>query len=311
MKFLMNYRCFPVAMGRYIHWALERLGHTVILAGENDPRGPEWVPWGSGFFYPDYACKPDIKLVNSNLTSLPEVLAQSGPVDAIIQMGDICWLRGDAPEGVPNIMVATDPHAVEYSERLIYADKFFNMQNVYMAKYQFFEEQEWMPYGFDPTIHKPIEQPNNYDIVFIGLQYDHRMKVLQKAVEKGWRVFNQLGVIYDESNKIYNQGHIAYNWSSQLDVPARVFEGLASKRLLVTNRLPDLSLLGFVEGVHYVGYDDEYEAINMMEYYLNNPDKAREIAEKGYEEVQKHSWDIRAQQIVSYVENYRNNTNKK
>ena len=54
MKILVNFRAFPVAMGRYFYDAFRKMGHEVILVGSQDPRGAEWIPWGD-FRFPDYA----------------------------------------------------------------------------------------------------------------------------------------------------------------------------------------------------------------------------------------------------------------
>lgn len=299
MKILMNYRCFPVAMGRYFHWAFERLGHEVFLVGEQDPRGPDIVPWGDGYSFSKYKNVPNLLIPYANMIQVQTVLDQIDfKPDILIQAGDISWLQGASP--IPNIIIGTDPHVINYRPRLEYADKFYCMQDIYMQPYKLEfpdKKMEWLPYAYDPTIHKKLDLEQKYDVVFIGLQYELRMKVLNALKEK-YKVFNELGIIYHESNEIYNQGLIAFNWSSQLDVPARIFEGMACGRLMVTNRLPDLAKLGFEEGLHYVGFDTAEEAIREIEYYIANPDKACEIAQRGHEAVKEHTWDARAQKII-------------
>lgn len=310
MTILLNYRHFPVAMGRYWRMGFEALGHKVIGAGSMDERGPEYVPWSPPGFFPQYAHRPEI-LPESGLPAvdrwpLDQVLAMSPEKpDLIVQAGDVSWLSGDAPEGIPNVIVATDPHAVDLHPRLEHADLFVCMQDGYLKSdyADYTGAKTWIPYGYEQTIHRPLPgSPDKYDICLIGLLYPQRAAVLDRLRARGVRVFNDLGIAYHESNIIYNQSKIAFNFSSKLDVNARTFEGMAGGQLLVTNRLPDLEKNGFIENVHYVGFSSLEEAEEKVMWYLGHDAEREAIAKAGHEFNKPNTWANRAQALLDAVE---------
>lgn len=298
MKILMHHRHFPVSMGRYLKRALRKLGHEVFSVGSIDPRGPEYVIWSPGG-YPQYVDAP--ALVTPEVPSYPldEVLRSiSFSPEAIIQMGDVTWLEGKAP--VPNVIVMTDPHCVDYHPRLAHADLQICMQDHYRDLYP---GSFWVPYAYDEEFHYFIPgEPREYDAVLIGLQYDNRVAVIERLRGMGHRVYRALGDLFHEGTRIYNRSLIAFNWSSRMDLPARFYEGLAYKRLVVTNRVPDLLRAGFQEGVHYVDFQSEDEAVEKCAFYIGHPELAQAIAERGYQAVQtKHTWRARAVQILTLM----------
>lgn len=291
-KALINYRHFPVAMGRYIHWALENLGHTVFSVGEYSGG---YIPWGKQYYYPEYKMPPNLAIPATERYPLSSVLsAIEFKPDLIIQAGDVSFLEGKSP--VPNIIIATDPHAVDYTPRLVHADRFVLMQETYRSKYP---KADWMPYGYDADIHRWLRKYPVYDVVFCGLQYQHRIETLDRLKSLGYSVSYGLGLIYDDYVNKYNDGKIAFNWSSKDDLPARFWEGLAMHNLVVTNRVPDLKLFpDLKEDRDYVAFSTQDEAVSKIEYYLKNEDKAAKIAASGYKKVQPHTYTNRVKKLL-------------
>jgi len=288
MNILINYRHFPVAIGRYIHWAFERLGYNVISCGEYSSGK---IPWGDQFDFPEWKMPPDVILPAVSSFPIQEALkmvrAKGYDPDMVVQAGDVSFLEGKAD--IPNMIIATDPHAVDYTPRLVHADYFLCMQNCYISKYG---GGTWFPYGFDEDIHKRRAKIRIYnDVVFCGLQYDHRVDLLKEIERRGWYVGNAFGKIYDQYVEHYSTGRIAFNWSSKDDLPARFFEGMALSNMMVTNKVPDLELFPDIkEGRDYVGYSTKEEAIEKIEYYLNNPELGMEIAHEGWRAVRPHTY---------------------
>ncbi len=304
MKILVSARQFPVTMSRYWEGGFEALGHTVIRVGPIDPRGPDIVPWSPPAMLPQYAKMPDVLTPNVDVWHLDQVLSMVEKPDLIVQAGDVFWLDGDAPEGIPNVIVATDPHAVDVHPRLVHADLFVSMQKFYLDRdfKGYTGKKTWIPYGYEPTIHRKLEnEPDLFDVCFIGLPYPQRTATLEQMQQRDIKVLNRLGIVYHESNKLYNQSKIAFNWASQQDTPARVFEGMAAGCMMLTNRLPDLPHLGFVENVHYVGFDTAEEAVEKVLYYLGRPEEMKNIADAGHAFVEPMSWKNRAAQLLERV----------
>ena len=158
MNVLIHYRHFPMSIGRYIHWALENLGHSVMSAGSYSYGK---IPWGDQYYYPQYKIPPLIVLPDVNEYPLEDVIWRL-PVkpDLVIQAGDTQWLTGKSP--VKNIIVATDPHVLDYHPRLTHADYFVSMQKYCLPQY---EKGIWMPYGYDEYIHRELKRDNKYNVL--------------------------------------------------------------------------------------------------------------------------------------------------
>jgi hypothetical protein len=299
MNIIVHFRHFPVAMGRWFDWALRDLGHEVWSVGCYD--GPN-IPWGEGFSYPDYDFPPDYEIPEMDYP-LKDVLEQCPfEPDMILQASDTTYLMGKAP--CPNVILATDPHAVDYHSRVKSASHYISMQDFYLDEIDF-PRKMWVPYGYKEDLHIYKEKKIIYDVVFIGLQYSHRLDILNQLKEEGLNVYCDLGKIYEEYVDIYNQGLVAFNYSSRKDLPARFWEGLAMKRCVVTNDVPDLKKLDFEEGRDYIAYNSPQEAVEKIHYLSTNPEHALWIAEQGYIKLKSHghTYKDRAKEILEHVFN--------
>lgn len=292
MKILLHYRHFPVAIGRYIHWALQGLGHDVISCGYYS-HGK--IPWGDEFYYPDHKYPPRVKLPNVEVYPINNIKRK---FDIVIQAGDTHWLEGDP--GTRNIIIGTDPHVIDYTPRLKHASHFFCMQKCYLKDYSW---GEYLPYAYDRDIHVYIpDEDILFDVVLSGLQYPNRTRFMELMELRGHRVYNALGAIYDEYALVYNQGKIAFNWSSKDDLPARFWEGLAMRRLVLTNRVPDLNEFpDLVEDRDYIAYSTMEEAIEKAEFYIKNDSAREKIAASGYKNVQPHNWGNRMVDLIRKI----------
>ena len=70
--------------------------------------------------------------------------------------------------------------------------------------------------------------------------------------------------------------------------------------MLLTDKIPDLEFL-FEDRKHLVTYEDEKDLLEKVKYYLKNDTKRQEIAEAGREEVQKHSYFKRFEEILKWA----------
>lgn len=301
MKILVHFRHFPVAMGRWFDWALRDLGHEVFSVGPYD--GPR-IPWGEQYVYPDYDFPPDIETIDAD-HPLKDILERMPwKPDLILQAGDTVFLHGDSGD-IPNVILATDPHVIDYKPRLKHATHFACMQNCHLNDYPNFENKFWVPYGYKEDLHKDYEKEPEYDVVFIGLQYPQRTQVLDRFKNAGLRVYSGMGKIYEDYVRIYNSGKIAFNYSSKDDLPARFWEGMAMGRCVLTNFIPDLSFLrgwGFEDGVTHATFSGEYDvvekAIELLEgdKWVKIGKRARNTLEKG-----NHTYKDRVKLILKHV----------
>jgi glycosyltransferase involved in cell wall biosynthesis len=295
MKVLMSFAHYPMCGGNFFKWAFEREGHEVYSVG---PYSGDVVPWEGNPRFPKYVFPPDMAIAPTTAFPLQTVLEQMPwKPDLIFQVDAGFHLVGDSGD-IPNALFATDPHFLDYSEQSKTVDFFFNPQPSTFMKYP---KGIFLPWAYDPEVHFPnADAKQIYDVVFIGLMYDKRKESID-LLQRFCKVFaRNAGIIYDECREYYNQGKIAFNWSSNDDIPMRIFEGMAYGNLMVTNRITGMELL-FKEGKHYVGFDTIDELIDKIKYYLEHEDELFKIAECGYMEVEKHTYDNRVKQIIKEV----------
>lgn len=290
---------YPMAMLRYFERALKRRPDVeLVTAG---PYTGNWIPWNGGMsLLPKYDKAPDFALprdfIHANRVS-PQIF------QADERFADVdLWLEVDAgfyldprPETGIVAHVATDPHALNYDRQRQLADYFFNMQTPYSQP-----SDIYLPYAYDPTVHYPKEETIEHDVCMIGLHYQQRNELVNRLLSKNLRVFYSIGEIFDEYRERYNKSLVGINWSSKLDMNARVWELAAMGVLAVQNTVPDMRSF-FVPGDHYLEFTDAVSAEKQVLLALSDKDMMQEIVDRAYSKVQPHTYDARIQQILERV----------
>jgi len=104
--------------------------------------------------------------------------------------------------------------------------------------------------------------------------------------------------VYRRSQIVVNIGRDDYPQDANL----RVFEVLASGALLLTSLPSELTDLGFQEGVHFIGYRDEYEIIPLVRKFLSDErTRARIAAAARTKTLAEHTYDSRAAQLLAHL----------
>jgi hypothetical protein len=214
-------------------------------------------------------------------------------------------------------------NCIGYSETAKSVNAFLVMQETYMRQYVphggqtgMWPPPEWLPYCYSPEVHywTPGVEPE-YDVCFVGVLYPERQRMLRALQDAGLKVLSAQGVLYEEGTALYAKAKVALNLSSRLDLPMRFWEGLAYRRLVFTNRVPDLALLepwGCHPYTHYIPFDAEYsegdswvrpnldDLIAKLRLYCGPAweEEGRAIADAGYVFVQPHTYQARAKQIL-------------
>ena len=323
-RIALAYKHYPLSVARFFRRAFLRLGHEVCTIGPFDPTIP-WQPQGD---YARYWDIPDIEIFpEGGSYPMAEARAQGLEAwnpDALVMIDAGFHLAGGWPEA-PIALVASDPHCLfGYGETAKSCNAFLVMQDHYLRQYVphggqagYWPPPEWLPYCYDPEVHYwiPGVEPE-YDVAFVGVLYPERERMLRALSGAGLKVLARQGVLYEEGTALYAQAKVALNLSSRLDLPMRFWEGMAYRRLVVTNRVPDLALLepwGCHPFMHYVPYEATYDEgkapwvvpdlddlIAKLRLYCGEAweEEGREIADAGYIWVQPHTYEARARQIL-------------
>ena len=294
LKVLMSYKHYPMCGGNYFKWAFQELGHEVYSVGYFSG---DVVPWAGQPKFPKYVFPPDLA-IPTDIPFYPlEKVLEKMPwkPDLIFQVDAGFYLTGKSD--CPNALFATDPHFLDYHIQHSLVDFFFNPQPNFMAPYP---KSILMPWAHDPNVHKVVPTEERlYDIAMVGAQYKDRIEAFAALKEKGFRTFSQNGIIYDECTLIYNQSKASFNWSSNNDIPMRIFEGMAYGNLVITNRMEGFREMSFKENKHYIAFSTIDELLEKADYYLRKyPELGDQIAENGYLAVEEHTYHNRVLQAL-------------
>jgi len=304
MRIVVSALWYPCAIAVYFLDAFRETGHKVVTVG---PEFGTWIPWKGGMHLPEkYAIKPDIVAPQDGWNMSDADLAvreRFGRPDLWVQIdaGYYLPIQPKAPwydrATYPIAVIATDPHVLNYSKQRVEADFLFNMQDIYCEPGDI-----WLPYAYSARHHYPVEAEIEYDAMLIGLQYASRCAVMGALAEKGYRTYLETGPVFDQARDLYAKTKVILNWSSKLDTVARVWEAMAFRKCLVTNRTPGLTPM-FKEGEHYLGFGTIAEALEKIEWALAHDEEREKIAHAGRQEVttKGHSYDDRVEFILGRV----------
>lgn len=288
---------YPLSMMSYFIRAFQRRKDVDLwLFG---PFTGSWTPWMFGINMPQkYVVTPDLPLPQETIQQrVPSAVINSQMPwipDLTVQI-DAGWHLADRPGGSIVVHVQTDPHVLKpyYDLPKSYSDINYCMQLQYSTP-----DERYLPYAFDPTVHYPMNVDKIYDACLIGLQYPTRNSLVSRLQSHGLKVKYETGLIFDEFRLAYNQSKIALSWSTLDDIPARFFEGMGMKLPLVSNIVPDIEKLGFIEGTDFFGFHNVDEADNKVKQLLLDEGLSSWVAENGWRKVQEHTWDKRVEQIL-------------
>tara|TARA_B100001093_G_C26828233_1_gene1014985 strand:+ start:1327 stop:2415 length:1089 start_codon:yes stop_codon:yes gene_type:complete len=147
-----------------------------------------------------------------------------------------------------------------------------------------------------------------HGVLFIGSLYEPRTTIINSINEKlknrnlkieiigrengaqrrpddiYWSNIKSAKILFTTSNQINDFENDKY-WITHLIY--RYTEALVCGTLLIANYVPGIEKL-FEPQNHFVPFEDENDAANLIEYYLNNEDKSKLIAESGKKRVMTH-----------------------
>jgi len=183
----------------------------------------------------------------------------------------------------------------------------------------------WLPLAADPEVHvfRPgmptgdglwarLTARDHYDIGMCGAPYKHRRRFEKLFKEAGLTTnFHYRKRFAEEATAQTARCTIGFNagagftGAKGMDINMRVFETMAGGRaMLLTNVYPGLGYEElFTDGVHYVTYASEEEAVDKARYYSKHRDRAAAIAREGQRHVlANHTYLHRCEKLLNDFE---------
>jgi hypothetical protein len=167
-----------------------------------------------------------------------------------------------------------------------------------------------LPHAVEAEFFKRSEEKRSFEVGWVGTTdhplYQTRRRILTALAEqfqmnKWWQHYS-----YEELAEIYKRSRIVVNIGRDdvpQDVSLRFAEAMASGALFITKLPTELTMLGFEEGIHFIGYRDEREVIDLVRHYLGHEAERLRITEAGREKVlREHTYDCRVEMLLQTLE---------
>ena len=171
----------------------------------------------------------------------------------------------------------------------------------------------WLPLACDPAVHRqgalgavgtdgPLDE-RDLDVVFVGhlRPFHARRRRLLERLSRRFRVTVHEGVWREDMARLFARAKVVWNCSLAGDLNMRVFEGLASGGLVVSDRVANGLETLFADREHLVLYDDA-SLEDVVARALADDAGRRAIAARGQALVLRHhTYGARMAQLVREV----------
>ena len=304
LKVLVLNKFWPMTMGHYFIRALQRRDDIDLKT--TGQFSNNYIPWKGGMYVPQkYVYTPDFILpmqmgIEDIDYDVVKLYLGDWKPDLIINTSSTCYWKNKPTDGYC-VAIAIDPHVLNYDHARSVSDKFFNMQNVYSK-----EGDIYLPYAYDPTVHYEEENTEKiYDACMVGLEYPHRLQLMEELRKRGLKCHVSTGAIYDDYRKIYSQSHVGINWSSLDDLNARAFETPMMTNA-VMNYVPDMKYFECFSRTFNFPSDNNTEyktqfagaAVEQVMWIMGNLERAKEIGLTTREFLEGETYDARVSTIL-------------
>lgn len=215
--------------------------------------------------------------------------------------------------GIPTALLQADPYAYTH-RRLRWAMLF----DYVLLLHPGFEERfraaghpapVTLIHAVDMTYFEGPEEGRIYEIASVGRvdgpNYRTRKEVLTDLESRfqmnDWRrnyLYSELAITYRKSKIVVNIGRDDFPF----DVSLRFAEAMAAKALFVTRMPCELTSMGFLDGIHFAGFQDRAELESVLRKYLSDENARKRVADAGHDKVlREHTYDARAEQLLERV----------
>lgn len=148
------------------------------------------------------------------------------------------------------------------------------------------------------------------DLSFVGNCKGSLYAVRKTSLENIQREFSNhqimitKGLYLNDLAQLYQRSKIIYNDSINETMTLRIFEGIGSKSLVISDTVPEQDLI-LSPDRHYVRYTNDSDKIRKIRHYLHEKAEAQTIADCGFNWVmQHHNFSVRAKELLEAIAKY-------
>lgn len=303
---VVTYASTPHTTGRYVRDALKK-SNTVVTAGFHVP--DEMVlSWGFEPPVPEYARHDVNTSPDPTLPELMRALPQGFSPELLVWVDSGQPVLSPAYRDLDAVKVAwfIDTH-ISTAHRIEIARHFDLVFLAQKAQIELFRAAgiprvAWLPLGCSPALHDVALRPRTLDVAFVGSLTSASGEKRHHFIEAVRAAFPNhfIGHAWPhDMAEHYASAKIVVNMCLNEDVNMRVFEGMASGALLITDPAIGLEDL-FTNGKELVIYHSVEEALSLIRRYLEDDAARRQIAAAGQATVLKyHSYERRVETMLT------------
>jgi len=275
MNVLIGYGYHPTTAATYMQRALERRVRTTFVGTSYGDR-------------PGYTSGSDVSRIAQELPDKPDLFLY---VDS-----GAAWYF---PRGLTHMDCATACYLIDVHvgsavrlKQAMFFDYVFTAQRdfVDVLRHAGHPHVYWLPLACAPDIHVKHEVQKRFDIGFVGAtggQYARRTRLLERLGRRYSVNDYHRSYTPAEMARAYSESRIVFNCSLRDEVNMRLFEGLATGSLMLTDRIGNgLSQL-VTDREHVLMYDDD-QLLDIVDELLRDPVQRDRVARQGYEHVRAH-----------------------
>jgi len=161
------------------------------------------------------------------------------------------------------------------------------------------ENSVWFPNCCDDSLFLPSSEKKSF-IGFCGSMLNR--KQLLDFLTKKYGLKQDIWVLGHDMVETVSSYHVHFNINLANDINYRSFETIACNTMLLTNYNPQYEKLGFEDGVNCMMYRDIEELCKKIELCQSDSRLITKISEAGYNLSRQHTYNKRAEKIISLYE---------
>lgn len=281
-----------------------------------------------------------VRCTGAGDTHVPNLVAEHNP-DIVLVCNlqfsvEYTGLDEVGKSGISTVAIVTDyfPRHHKYKNKILKRHAFdavFFSQTKFVDAFHAFKRKGkvpkktlpfWLPFSIDPAIyHADVKADRPWDVTFCcadhPFEYPNRQRVAEvlrhcdgnnfvRLVENDDGLERPAGaILHGAYAELLQKSKICVTSNDQHGcVNIKHLEFAAAGALIVTDVPRDFGRMGFVEGVHYVGYEKAAELLDLLRYWLGEYHRRFEIASEGQElVVQSHGNASRVESLFYCITN--------
>jgi len=159
----------------------------------------------------------------------------------------------------------------------------------------------WFPNCYDNSLIYPKRTNKSIDVGFCGNYGTQQRKEILDFLSKRINLKQDIFVIGNEMVDIINNYKIHFNLNIANDINYRNFETIGCNTILCTNNNDQYKKLGFIDLENCLIYNSIQEAIEKINFVLNDKNTYEKIQSNGFKLSARHNYKKRSLELLQFL----------